>query len=360
MSKIQLLGLSKTFGDVVALNDVTFEINSEEFVTMLGPTGAGKTTTLRCVVGLEKVDKGEVRVDDENITHLPPGQRNMAFVSQHYALYPHMTVYRNMQFPLDKSNMSKEEKKARIERIAEVLHITHLLNRYPAKLSGGEMQRVVIGRAMVRSPRLFLLDEPLSNLDAKLREELRFELKRLQKESGATMLYVTHDQIEALSMSDRIVVIYKGVVQQIGTPADIYSNPANVLVSSIVGSPSMNLLPVSIENGIFRVEAEGQPVNVPEKYKLLLTQGGYKLGIRPEDVKVVPDGTPNSLKVETYLIEAFGYEKLIEFRLGRQRLRARVSPRTSIKTGEIVNIIFDERKVRFFDSNGDLVRVTVE
>ena len=357
MSQIQLLGLTKTFGDVVALNDVSFEINAEEFVTMLGPTGAGKTTTLRCVVGLEKVDSGEVRIDDENITDLPPGQRNMAFVSQHYALYPHLTVYRNMQFPLDKTSLSKAEKKERIERMAELLHISHLLNRYPSKLSGGEMQRVVIGRAMVRSPRLFLLDEPLSNLDAKLREELRFELKRLQKESGATTLYVTHDQVEALSMSDRIVVIYRGVVQQIGTPADIYSNPANILVSSIVGSPSMNLLPVSVENGDFRVESNGSPIHLPDRYKTVLSAGQYKLGIRPEDVKVVAEGTPNALKVETYMIEAFGYEKLIELRLGSQRLRTRVSPRTAIKTGENINIQFDERKVRFFDPDGNLVRV---
>src|SRR3990172_12607882 len=200
MAEINLVGLTKTFGDVVALNNVSFHVADQEFVTMLGPTGAGKTTTLRCVAGLEKLEKGEVDVNGSNINELPPGQRNMAYVSQHYALYPHMTVYRNLQFPLDKTNLSKEEKNARIERIADVLHISHLLKRFPSKLSGGEMQRVVIGRAMVRSPRLFLLDEPLSNLDAKLREELRFELKRLQKESGSTTLYVTHDQIEAMSM----------------------------------------------------------------------------------------------------------------------------------------------------------------
>src|SRR3990170_8310636 len=257
MSNIQLLGLTKKFRDIVALDDVSFDIGPQEFVTLLGPTGAGKTTTLRCVVGLEKVDSGELWVDGENINNLPPGQRNMAFVSQHYALYPHLTVYRNMQFPLDKTNMSKEEKNARIERIADVLHISHLLKRFPSKLSGGEMQRVVIGRAMVRSPQLFLLDEPLSNLDAKLREELRFELKRLQKEAGATTLFVTHDQIEAMSMSDKVVVIHQGVIQQIGTPADIYSYPANTLVSSIVGTPPMNLAPVVVEDGLYRIESNG-------------------------------------------------------------------------------------------------------
>jgi len=357
MSNIQLLGLTKRFGDIVALDDVSFDIGPQEFVTLLGPTGAGKTTTLRCVVGLEKVDSGELWVDGENINNLPPGQRNMAFVSQHYALYPHLTVYRNMQFPLDKTNMSKEEKNARIERIADVLHISHLLKRFPSKLSGGEMQRVVIGRAMVRSPRLFLLDEPLSNLDAKLREELRFELKRLQKESGSTTLYVTHDQIEAMSMSDRVVVIYKGKVQQIGTPADIYSNPANELVSTIVGSPSMNLLPVMIEDGVFHVASNGHHANLPELYKGILPRGNYNLGVRPEDVKIVADETPNSIKAETYLIEAFGYEKLVQIKLGAHHLRARVSPRMALKVGDKINILFDERKVRFFDANGNLVRV---
>jgi multiple sugar transport system ATP-binding protein len=356
MAEIKLSGLNKHFEDVHALNDVSFDIKDQEFVTLLGPTGAGKTTTLRCVVGLETVDAGSVYVDGFDYTKLPPGQRNMAFVSQHYALYPHMTVFKNLKFPLDKTSMTNEQKKAHIEEIAKLLHIDHLLQRYPSKLSGGEMQRVVIGRAMVRNPSLFLMDEPLSNLDAKLREELRFELKRLQKEAGATTLYVTHDQIEAMSMSDRIVVLYKGVIQQIGAPADIYANPANVLVSGIVGSPSMNLVPVSVSENAFRLLSNGVSASVPEGYAGKLAAGEYKLGVRPEDVSIVAEGAENSLPAEVFLIEAFGYEKLIEIDLANTRIRARVSPRVSIKTGEKISVFFNPKKVRFFDTDGNLVR----
>ena len=355
MGEIKINGLKKIFNDVVAVDNVSFEVKDQEFVTMLGPTGAGKTTTLRCVVGLEKTDAGEILLNNQRINELPPGQRNMAFVSQHYALYPHLTVFQNMQFPLNKTHMSKQEKKDRVEKMAEILHISHLLQRFPSKLSGGEMQRVVIGRAMVRSPQLFLLDEPLSNLDAKLREELRFELKRLQKESGSTTLYVTHDQIEAMSMSDRVVVIYRGVIQQVGTPAQIYSNPANILVSTIVGSPPMNLLPVYIENNSYKIASNGLETRLPETYVNRLAQGNYHLGIRPEDVKIVPAGTQNSLPAEVYLIEAFGYEKLVEIKLGNSRLRSRISPRININILDQIHIMFDERKVRFFDANSNIV-----
>jgi multiple sugar transport system ATP-binding protein len=359
MADVKLLGLNKHFGTIQALKDVSFNILNQEFVTLLGPTGAGKTTTLRCLVGLETPDKGEVFVDDMNYTLLPPGQRNMAFVSQHYALYPHMTVYKNMQFPLNKTNLTSAEKKARIAKIADLLHIEPLLNRYPSKLSGGEMQRVVIGRAMVRDPSVFLMDEPLSNLDAKLREELRFELKRMQKEAGATTLYVTHDQIEAMSMSDRVVVLNKGEIQQIGTPSEIYTYPANILVASIVGSPSMNLIPVAVENGKFRVLSNGHSSIVPEVYDGILSSGKYKLGIRPEDISIVPDDTPNSLPADAYLIEAFGYEKLVEINMGNMRLRARVSPRVQVKTGDKISILFNENKIRFYKEDGELIRSVV-
>lgn len=356
MAEINLVGLTKSFGDVVALNDVSFQVRDQEFVTMLGPTGAGKTTTLRCVAGLEKLDQGEVIVNGDNINALSPAQRNMAYVSQHYALYPHMTVYRNLQFPLDKTNLTAEQKKQRIEEMAKILHIEPLLQRYPSKLSGGEMQRVVIGRAMVRSPQLFLLDEPLSNLDAKLREELRFELKRLQKEAGATTLFVTHDQIEAMSMSDKIVVIHKGVIQQIGSPAEIYSYPANTLVSSIVGTPPMNLASVVVSDGHFKIKSNGHQAALPQNYKNNLAEGEYLLGVRPEDVRIVSEGAPNALAAEAYLIEAFGYEKLVEINIGSVRIRARVSPRVQLQVGDQIYIQFIENKMRFFTPNGKLVR----
>lgn len=356
MAEVNIIGLKKQFGDVVALNDVSFDIKDQEFVTMLGPTGAGKTTTLRCIAGLETPEKGDVLLNGANINLLPPGQRNMAFVSQHYALYPHMTVYKNMQFPLDKTNLTSEQKKARISEMAKILHIEPLLQRYPSKLSGGEMQRVVIGRAMVRSPQLFLLDEPLSNLDAKLREELRFELKRLQKEAGATTLYVTHDQIEAMSMSDRVVVINKGVLQQIGKPSEIYSYPANTLVSSIVGTPAMNIVPVQVADNRFNLETNGHSAMLPSGYQNVLAAGKYQLGVRPEDVKIVSEDTVNALPAKVLVIEAFGYEKLVEIDLANCRVRARVSPRVQLKVGDRIFLHFDEHKTRFFDVGGTLIR----
>jgi multiple sugar transport system ATP-binding protein len=355
MAEVKLQGIKKTFGDVIALDDISLEIADREFVTLLGPTGAGKTTTLRCVVGLEKPEKGDITVDGEVITKLSPGERDMAFVSQHYALYPQYTVYKNLEFPLNKRPLTRVEKNERITKVAKILHIDHLLERKPEKLSGGEMQRVVIGRAMVRSPKLFLLDEPLSNLDAKLREELRFELKRLQQETGATTLFVTHDQVEAMSMSDRIVVLYKGKIQQTGTPAEIYSWPANTLVSSLVGSPGMNLLDGTITNGSF-VGGDGQAVQIPVDYKPVVSRGSYKLGIRPENIKVVASGTPASLPAEVYMIESLGYEKLVSFKLDSERLRARFPSRMNIHVGEKVTINLDEAKIRFFDSEGRLVK----
>ena len=356
MAEVKIIGLNKCFGKIQALKDISFNIKDQEFVTLLGPTGAGKTTTLRCVAGLEKPDEGEVQLDGVTINAMPPGQRDMAYVSQHYALYPHMTVQKNLQFPLDKTSLNTQQKKQRIEEMARLLHIEPLLQRYPSKLSGGEMQRVVIGRAMVRQPKLFLLDEPLSNLDAKLREELRFELKRLQKEAGATTLFVTHDQIEAMSMSDKVIVIHQGVIQQVGVPGEIYSYPINTLVSTIVGTPPMNLVLVEVENNRFRIKSNGHSAELPTSYINRLETGVYQLGIRPEDVKIVPESTPNALPAETYLIEAFGYEKLVEIDLGQNRVRARVSPRIQIKVGDKIHIKFDDRKIRFFETGGNLIR----
>ena len=355
MAEIILSGLNKHFGDIQALKNVSFEIKHQEFVTLLGPTGAGKTTTLRCVVGLETPEEGTVTVDGQDFTKLPPGRRNMAFISQHYALYPHMTVFKNLQFPLNKTDMPKLEKKERIESIANLLHIDHLLQRYPNKLSGGEMQRVVIGRAMVRNPRLFLMDEPLSNLDAKLREELRFELKRMQMESGATTLYVTHDQIEAMSMSDRVVVLYKGEVQQMGTPAEIYANPANTYVSSIVGSISMNLLPVYVSDGIFKVKPDGPSAKIPELYSNNLPEGEFTLGVRPEDISIVPEGAENSLAAKVLLIEALGYEQLVEVDLAGTLVRISAASRFPVNIGQMVQISLSQKKTRFFDGDRKLV-----
>jgi len=356
MAEIRLHGLHKRFGDIVALDGISFDVKDQEFVVMLGPTGAGKTTTLRSIVGLEKPEEGEIFLNNEKINDLPPGQRDMAFVSQHYALYPHISVYKNLEFPLNKLVMTGEQKKTRINEIAGKLHIEHLLDRKPEKLSGGEMQRVVIGRAMVRDPKIFLFDEPLSNLDAKLREELRYELKRLQRETGNTVLMVTHDQVEAMSMADRIVVLYKGKIQQIDTPQTVYSWPANVLVSSFVGSPGMNLIDVTVVDGMLVNKTNQLTVTTPQNYKGALKPGDYKLGIRAEDVGLAAADTTGAWPAEVYMYESLGDEKLVELNIGANRIKARVSPRTQVKIGEKVWVVFNDKRVRFFDQDGRLVK----
>jgi ABC-type sugar transport system ATPase subunit len=356
MAEIRLQGLHKNFGDIAALDGISFDVRDHEFVVMLGPTGAGKTTTLRSIVGLEKPDKGEIFLNNYRINDLPPGQRNMAFVSQHYALYPHISVYKNLEFPLNKLVMTGEQKKARINEVAKKLHIENLLDRKPEKLSGGEMQRVVIGRAMVRDPQIFLLDEPLSNLDAKLREELRYELKRLQRETGNMVLMVTHDQVEAMSLADRIVVLYKGQIQQIDTPQAVYSWPANVLVSSFVGSPGMNLIGVTVVDGMLIDRTNQLTVNTPQNYKGLLKPGDYKLGIRAEDIGLVDANTANAWPAEVYMYESLGDEKLVELNIGANRVKARFSPRTQVKIGEKVWVRFNDHRIRFFDQDGQLVQ----
>ncbi|HIE29898.1 TPA: ABC transporter ATP-binding protein, partial [Candidatus Poribacteria bacterium] len=247
MAEIKLENLTKRFGDVVAINDINLEVKDHEFMIILGPTGAGKTTTLRCIAGLEKPDEGEIYIDGQLVNDLTPAQRDVAFVFQEHILYPHLTVYENLAFPLKPRRMSKEEIDKIVRQVAATLHIEHLLERNPNTLSGGETQRVGLGRAMVRHPRLFLMDEPLTNLDAKLRSEMRAELKWRHQQLGITTLYVTHDQVEAMSMADRVAVLNEGVLQQIGSPMDIYNRPANIFVAGFVGNPKMNLLNCTFE-----------------------------------------------------------------------------------------------------------------
>src|SRR5688572_24886130 len=243
MATLEVSQLNKSFGRVKALQDVSLTVNDGEFLVLLGPTAAGKTTTLRCVAGLEKLDSGTIRLDQTVVNKFSPAERDIAFVFQTYALYPRKTAFENMAFPLQARAINAVQIRTRVEEIAQKLRITELLNRRPAQMSGGQQQRVALGRAMVRQPRLFLMDEPLTNLDFKLRVEMRAELKRLQRELAATFFYVTNDQVEAMSMADRFVVLNKGVVQQIDTPESIYDHPANLFVAQFVGSPRMNTLP---------------------------------------------------------------------------------------------------------------------
>ena len=251
MADVKLQSISKTFGDITALKDITIEVHDHEFFVLLGPTGAGKTTMLRTVAGLEKPDQGEVYIDKTLVNDLTPALRDVTFVFQYYTLYPHYTVRQNLEFPLKSKlrNFPQQEIDQRVHHAAETLHIRHLLDRQATHLSGGEMQRVAIGRAIVRNPKVFLMDEPLSNLDAKLREGMRAELAHLHVDLGATFFYVTHDQTEAMAMGDRIAVLNAGEILQIGTPDEIYDVPQNTFVAKFVGSPIMNLLDAKIENG---------------------------------------------------------------------------------------------------------------
>ena len=246
MSKVKVVNLVKKFDKTVAVDGISFDVKDGEFIVLLGPSGCGKTTTLRCIAGLETPDEGEIYIDDKLVNDLPPKDRDVAMVFQSYALYPHMTVYGNLAFPLKMRKLPKDEIDKKVKEVAKLLNIDHLLDRKPRQLSGGEMQRVALGRALVRTPRVFLMDEPLSNLDAKLRVYMRAELKKLQRDLKITTIYVTHDQAEAMAMADRIAVMNKGKILQYSEPHDVYEKPANLFVAGFIGSPPMNFIKASI------------------------------------------------------------------------------------------------------------------
>ncbi len=314
MSNIRLEKVTKRFKDITALNDISLSIKDGEFFVLLGPTGAGKTTTLRVIAGLERQDAGSVIFDDTPVDKLMPAERDTAFVFQQYSLYPNMSVYDNLAFPL-RSPMRQTpepEIRTRVTEAAEKLRITHLLQRKTAKLSGGEMQRVSIGRAIVRKPRIFLMDEPLSNLDAKLRESLRVELKHLQKTQNSTTLFVTHDQIEALTMADRIAVLDDGEILQVGTPHDIYDRPATTVVAQLVGTPRINLLDAHIEDGALRVKNSTVQMPLPNGNTMPET---LLLGIRPEDIRL---GQGGEFAGKVILTEPLGVETIVHIRAGEQ------------------------------------------
>ena len=354
MSHITLKRITKRFGAITALNDVSFEVKDAEFFVLLGPTGAGKTTTLRVIAGLTKPEAGSVAFDDQPIDLLPPADRDVAFVFQQYSLYPTMTVYDNLAFPLRASLRKTNE--ADIKRVvtetAEILRISHLLQRKTAKLSGGEMQRVSIGRAIVRSPRAYLMDEPLSNLDAKLREALRVELSHLQRTQGSTTLFVTHDQIEALTMADRIGVLNHGALVQVGTPEDIYDRPATTFVAQLVGSPKINLLNASTENGTLTLK--GSDVHLPScevcaDPKNLPTD--FILGIRPEDVRPDPAGL---FAGEVALIEPLGVETLVHIKIGEQTVVSTVPGISALRRGDNMQFGIVRERLHFFDRTSGL------
>jgi multiple sugar transport system ATP-binding protein len=352
VTEVVLKNLTKRFKSVTAVDDVSFEIADGQFFVLLGPTGAGKTTTLRLIAGLEKLDSGSILFDGQAIDGLTPASRNVAMVFQQYSLYPTMTVYDNLAFPLRSpvNKLPEDEIKRRVEEACEILRITHLIERKTGHLSGGEMQRVSIGRAIVREPRLFLMDEPLSNLDAKLREALRVELEHIQKTQGSTTLFVTHDQVEALTMADRIGVLMEGKLVQIGDPNDIYDRPATVFVAQLVGSPRINLLPAARENGALHVEDSSLKLPVDEAVGDL--PQSFTLGVRPEDINPAPEG---EFTGEVTLIEPLGVETVIYIRAGEQSITSLVSGRTNLKIGD--NALFDivRDRLHYFDGDGNRI-----
>ncbi len=343
MSNVSLKNITKHFRSVTALDDVSFQVNDGEFFVLLGPTGAGKTTTLRVIAGLEKQDAGSVAFDGNAIDMLTPADRDVAFVFQQYSLYPTMSVYDNLAFPLRSParRVPENEIKSKINSVSDILRISHLLERKTARLSGGEMQRVSIGRAIVRDPRVFLMDEPLSNLDAKLRESLRVELKHLQKTLGKTILYVTHDQIEALTMADRIAVLHDGKIIQEGTPDDIYDRPATTFVAQLVGTPRINLFEATRQNGA--VAINNSVVTVEAKQNL---PHALLLGIRPEDVK--PDAN-GKFSGQVMLKEPLGVETVLHIKSGEQTLLSLVPGMSDAKIGDALKFNVNSDKLHFFD-----------
>jgi multiple sugar transport system ATP-binding protein len=326
-----LNGVSKSFGAVRAVDDLRLDIADGEFFVLLGPSGAGKTTTLRLIAGLEAADTGAVLMNGTDMTTVPPALRDCAFVFQQYSLYPHLTVYDNLAFPLRSPmrRVAEDEIKRRVERVAQMLHIEAKLQRKSTALSGGEMQRVAIGRALVREPRVFLMDEPLSSLDAKLREELRVELKRIQRQSGATVLYVTHDQVEATTLADRIAILEGGRIQQVGTPAQIYDDPQTLHVAQRLGSPAVNVLPASWFEG----SADPRAAHV---------------AIRPEDVAVNAGDGPSHFDV----IECSLVKHLVVAERDGVEVRARTQLDEVLYPGAPVRLGFPRERCLYFDASG--------
>lgn len=340
MAKVVLENLTKYFDEVVAVKDFNLEIEDKEFVVLVGPSGCGKTTTLRMVAGLEEPTEGRIYIGDRMVNYLPPKDRDIAMVFQNYALYPHMSVYNNMAFGLKLRGFAKKEIDRRVQEAAEILGILDLLHRKPRALSGGQRQRVAVGRAIVRKPQVFLFDEPLSNLDAKLRVQMRVELKRLHERLNATVIYVTHDQLEAMTLGDRIVVMKDGLIQQVGEPLKVYSHPTNLFVAGFIGSPAMNFVKANI------LYTDGRLFLDAPSFRLLLPADkarkldGYRdqkviFGIRPEDLLEAPEGKgEDTLEALVEVIEPIGSEVLLNVKIGPDNLVAKVNPSTQARVSQ--------------------------
>ena len=358
MAKIKLEHIHKRYENAedYAVTDFNLDVEDNEFIVFVGPSGCGKSTTLRMIAGLEEITEGDLYIDEDIVNDVAPKDRDIAMVFQNYALYPHMTVYDNMAFGLKLRKMPKDEIKERVEKAAKMLGLTDLLDRKPAALSGGQRQRVALGRAVVRSPKVFLMDEPLSNLDAKLRVHMRTEIAKLHEELETTMIYVTHDQTEAMTLADRIVIMEAGIIQQVGTPFEVYNSPNNAFVASFIGSPAMNLHEVTYSQG--RITGQGIDLAVSEPSRKVLDEKGYEgkkviFGIRPEDIhseQIALDTTPETVVDTTITVaELTGAESILYIDVGGTEMVAVVDARDYHQAGETMEVAFNMNKAHFFD-----------
>jgi multiple sugar transport system ATP-binding protein len=365
MASISLRKLNKTFGALTVVHDIDLEIDDKEFIILVGPSGCGKSTTLRMIAGLEEISGGELLIGDDVVNDVPSKDRDIAMVFQNYALYPHMTVYKNMAFGLMLRKADRSEIDRKVTEAARILDIEHLLNRRPKALSGGQRQRVALGRAMVRSPEVFLLDEPLSNLDAKLRGTMRAEIAKLHKRLGATFIYVTHDQVEAMTMADRIVVMKDGRIQQVDTPQNLYDHPVNMFVAGFIGAPQMNMIRVKIVRmeGGFAAHFDGIDLPLPSSLnqRRIAAHEGREVvvGLRPESFhEVLPadilPGNSATIDATVELTEPMGSEVHLGLRRGEQALTAKVSPRCRAAEGEDLSLTIDMSNVHLFDPETEL------
>jgi multiple sugar transport system ATP-binding protein len=339
---IQFKNVTKTFGDAHVVDDLSLEIENGEFAVLLGPSGCGKTTTLRMLAGLESVTTGDILIDGERINDVPTQHRDLAMVFQSYALYPHMTIAENIAYPLRVRKVDKQERTKRVTNVARMLEISALLDRKPRQLSGGERQRVALARAIVREPRAYLMDEPLSNLDARLRVQMRGELKRLQHQLGTTTIYVTHDQAEAMTLATRVAVMSRGRLQQFDTPLNIYNCPANRFVAEFVGSPSMNFFDGKIDNAVFVSDSIRIPVSRGNTNQITL-------GIRPEHIRVFTEPQDGAIRATVYVTELMGNETFVFLSVGHNRLIARAPAEFRAEVESPVWLQIVAEKAHYFD-----------
>jgi len=362
MAHVLLRELNKHYETFHAVKDVNLEIRDKEFLVLVGPSGCGKTTTLRMVAGLEQITSGQILIGNTVVNDLPPMDRDIAMVFQNYALYPHMSVYDNMAFGLKMRKFEKAEIGKRVQEAAEILGIEQLLHRKPRQLSGGQRQRVALGRAIVRPPQVFLFDEPLSNLDAKLRVQMRVELKKLHNRLGTTAIYVTHDQVEAMTLGDRVVVMRDGWVQQVGAPLELYNSPANRFVAGFIGSPAMNFAPVRIErqDGHLWACNEGLRVRVPGSHAERMGRFAGRpatLGIRPEDLHVAGPADPaeHSFDAQVEVVEQLGSAVLLDVKVGPSSMVAAVEPTVGARSQQSIRLAMNMARLHFFDDETEAV-----